>query len=178
MILAVAVGGVACAADWGEQMDGCGSVQQCPPLMAPLASGAVHRTQQLVSCCSGDYQRAPCKAPIVCACAQAPTKSMALLLRVPCKAPINGCRAAARSASGAIARGRPSVAVVCPRCVAFNVSALRRVPRCGDAARQTMWRCAVSALPRSRVATLSMCGVALFQECNAARAPCSIISVV
>ena len=30
-------------------MDGCGSVQQCPPLMAPLASGVVHRTQQLVS---------------------------------------------------------------------------------------------------------------------------------
>ena len=49
------------------------------------------------------------------------------------------------------------MAIVCPRCVAFNVSALWHVRRCGDAARQTPWRCAVSALPRSRAPALSVC---------------------
>ena len=119
--------------------------------------GAVHRTQHMVSFYSGRLPTGSVQGTHRVRLRKGTHKSMALLLRVPCKAPINGCRATARSAIGAIARRRPLVAIVCPRCVAFNVSALWHVRRCGDAARQTPWRCAVSALPRSRAPALSVC---------------------
>ena len=155
----VDVGGVACAADWGRSQ--WVVVWQCEN-SARLAwhrwlVGVAHRTQHMVSFCSGDYQRAPCKAPTGCACAKAPISQWRCCCGCPARHPSMGVVQQHDPQLGAIARRRPLVARVCPRCVAFSVSALWHVRRCGDAARQTLWRCAVSALPRSRVPALSVC---------------------
>ena len=113
------------------------SVQPCPPLMAPLASGCrARRSAHGVVL----QRRLPTGSVHGTHRARLRTgthKSMAPLMRVPCNAPINGRRATARSAIGAIAHRAPLVASVVP--------ALRGVQRCGDSA---LRRFGASALRR------------------------------
>ena len=131
--------GVVCAANWGRTHGWLCSVQPCPPLMAPLASGCrARRSAHGVVL----QRRLPTGSVHGTHRARLRTgthKSMAPLMRVPCNAPINGRRATARSAIGVIAHRTPLVA--------SGVPALRGVQRCGD-----------SALRRFGDAALRRCG--------------------
>ena len=126
------------------------SVQPCPPLMAPLASGCrARRSAHGVVL----QRRLPTGSVHGTHRARLRTgthKSMAPLMRVPCNAPINGRRATARSAIGAIAHRAPLVASVVP--------ALRGVQRCGDSA---LRRFGASALRRFVV-----CGAVVMRRCK------------
>ena len=56
----------------GGHMGGCAVCNRARLSWHLWLVGAVRDAQHMVSCCSGDYQRAPCMAPIVRAFAQAP----------------------------------------------------------------------------------------------------------